>query len=475
MTDNCSYNSTKPADPIGKLLTSITSWQQPPEARRPALSYMIGDRAPFSRGRASHDGSDEQHVAAQDLKPEPSSSDDTEGGDSMSDEHSKRLHRRVVLKTDLALLPLMGLTVLLQYLDKAILSYAALLGLVKDLRLTGTEYSWAASTYYFGLMAGLPLWTFALQRVTPDRVTGVAVISWGIICMCHAATHNYAQILAVRFLLGSFEAAVTPTFIIVVGQFYTKKETISRTAVWYSANGFALILGGSMSYGLLTNSSSLSSSLAVWRQLYLILGGITIAIGIWALFGMPSIPSKTRLFTAEERKVALARVTTRPGHAVKELFSKKLWSQSYEALFDPRIYIIFLGLTLGSIPTGGVTAFSLQILAGFGFQVQESLLLTLAPGGAQIISVILFIASSTLAKSRAIGGLVLVIIAVIGSGLMYSPSLGRATHVVGYCLLNMGSPAVVALYSFNSAAVGGHGKRVIFATVSQFAYAAGNM
>lgn len=53
------------------------------------------------------------------------------------------VEKSVVLKTDLVLIPMMGIAVLLQYLDKAILSYAALLGMTKELKLVSNEYSWA--------------------------------------------------------------------------------------------------------------------------------------------------------------------------------------------------------------------------------------------------------------------------------------------------------------------------------------------
>lgn len=63
--------------------------------------------------------------------------------DGFTDEERARLDRRVLLKTDFAMLPLMGIIVMLQYLDKAILSYAALLGLTTDLKLMTNEYNWA--------------------------------------------------------------------------------------------------------------------------------------------------------------------------------------------------------------------------------------------------------------------------------------------------------------------------------------------
>jgi MFS transporter, ACS family, allantoate permease len=318
-----------------------------------------------------------------------------------------------------------------------------------------------------------------LQRYTIDLIIGSAVTSWGIICMLHAATQNYAQILPIRFLLGFFESAITPAFILAVGQFYTKKETISRTAFWYGFNGLALIIGGSMSYGLsMASHQHPAPRMAVWRQLYIILGALTVLFGLLALAFLPSSPGKTRLYTANEREIAASRVTNRSSGrrgAAKTIFDRRIWTQSFEALRDPRLYIIFAGLFCGSIANGGVTAYSTQLLAGFGFRIDQTLLLTLAPGGAQIISVLLFVGVSLMARSRAIGGIVLLVVAVIGSILMLAKDLGRTGHVVGYCLLNMGSPAAVALYSFNSAAVAGHGKKVIFAASSQLAYATGNM
>lgn len=47
----------------------------------------------------------------------------------------------------------MAMSYLFQFLDKAALSYTAILGLKKDLSLTGSQYSWASGIYYFGYLA----------------------------------------------------------------------------------------------------------------------------------------------------------------------------------------------------------------------------------------------------------------------------------------------------------------------------------
>lgn len=58
--------------------------------------------------------------------------------------------RRVKLKTDLVILPLLCGVFFLQYIDKQSLSYASVFGLITDLKLKGTEYSWCASIFYIG-------------------------------------------------------------------------------------------------------------------------------------------------------------------------------------------------------------------------------------------------------------------------------------------------------------------------------------
>ena len=58
--------------------------------------------------------------------------------------------RRVKLKTDLFILPLLCGVFFLQYIDKQSLSYASVFGLITDLKLKGTEYSWCASIIYIG-------------------------------------------------------------------------------------------------------------------------------------------------------------------------------------------------------------------------------------------------------------------------------------------------------------------------------------
>jgi hypothetical protein len=49
--------------------------------------------------------------------------------------------------------------------------------------------------------------------------------------------------MATRFLLGSFEACVAPTFIAIVQMWYRRGEQTVRNAAWYAQLGVVNIVG----------------------------------------------------------------------------------------------------------------------------------------------------------------------------------------------------------------------------------------
>ena len=61
--------------------------------------------------------------------------------------------RRLVRKIDLASAPLLACVYFLQYLDKTTLSYAAVMGLRKDAKLQGQQYSDLGMLFYIGFIA----------------------------------------------------------------------------------------------------------------------------------------------------------------------------------------------------------------------------------------------------------------------------------------------------------------------------------
>ncbi len=107
---------------------------------------------------------------------------------------------------------------MLNLLDKTTLSYASIMGFRTDLHLKGDNYEWLGSMFYIGYL----FWEFPtnrlLQRLPLGKYSGINIILWGGVLCCTVATTNFAGAVAVRFLLGVFEAGVTPGFALFTSQ-----------------------------------------------------------------------------------------------------------------------------------------------------------------------------------------------------------------------------------------------------------------
>jgi MFS family permease len=133
--------------------------------------------------------------------------------DLLSDEASlKSLVRRI----DLVILPLLAGTYTLQYIDKQALSYAAVFDLFSDTGTNQDQYSWFASIFYLAYLVAEYPWSYVAQRTRMAKVVSGCVVVWGCILMATAACNSFAGLAACRFMLGVFEAPITPCFMMIV-------------------------------------------------------------------------------------------------------------------------------------------------------------------------------------------------------------------------------------------------------------------
>lgn len=378
--------------------------------------------------------------------------------------------KSVLRKIDYILMPLMCIAVLLQFLDKTSLNYANLLGLKKDTNLKGQEYSWLGSFFYVGYLIATPIHGWCLQKVKLSRYVALCIVLWAISLGAHAACKNYGQLMAVRFLLGWFEAALTPAFILLTGRFYTKQEQVTRTSIWFANNGWAQILGGGISYALQVQKPS---KLKVWQQMYLILGGIALLFGVVVFFFMPDSPATIKYLNERERQVAVHRIKQNKS-GIHD--SKWKWDQFYEAIRDPRLYLFFLGVCTANIANGGVSNFGSEIIKQFGYNSKQTALLGMAPGAMEVVAVYAGAYLSYATSTRVIPGVLMYIIAIVGGSMMIGiPATAKAARYGGYVILYSYPVASPYMYSWLSSSVSGTTKRIVFNTFLQVGYSTGNL
>lgn len=116
------------------------------------------------------------------------------------------LNKRLVRKVDLLLLPLLCGTFFLQYIDKQAVSYSAVFDLFETTGITGSQYSWLGSIFYFAYLVFEWPSAYLAQHFPTGRVVSLYCFCWGTVMLCTSATHDFAGFAAMRFLLGIFES-----------------------------------------------------------------------------------------------------------------------------------------------------------------------------------------------------------------------------------------------------------------------------
>jgi ACS family allantoate permease-like MFS transporter len=195
----------------------------------------------------------------------------------------------------------------------------------------------------------LPLKNNNENNDTNDTTAAFNIIIWGLILACFAAVHNYSGALTIRFLLGVFEAAVTPGFALFTSQWYTLAEQGSRTAIWFSFNGFAQIFGGVVAYGIAVGCRVHGTSIEPWKIVFLVTGLLTACVGLLFLWIVPDNQLNCRWLSEEERVLAIERIRGNKQGVGNKHFK---WYQLKEALGDPLSWAFFFYALVADVPNG---------------------------------------------------------------------------------------------------------------------------
>lgn len=106
-----------------------------------------------------------------------------------------------------------------------------------DLKLVGSDYSWANSIFYFGYLAGEIPANYLMQKLPIGKFAATNLLIWGVLVMLCAVAKNFAGLAVLRFLMGFFEAGIPPCWIHITGMFYKGQEQGTRCTIWYSMVG----------------------------------------------------------------------------------------------------------------------------------------------------------------------------------------------------------------------------------------------
>lgn len=408
--------------------------------------------------KAGH--ADDVDIAAQIL----ANNIDIAGSESWSLAEDKSLMRKV----DWRLIPILFVCATLSGLDKSAISAAAIYDLKKDLNLVGQQYSWVGSAPFFGGLAFMGPSAYCLQKFPPVTYFAFNVLMWGILEMCMAACTSFGGLFVCRFLLGGFEALLIPAVTLVVAMWYKPAEQPQRNAI--ILNVVAPIFNGLVAWAVGYHKGNF----APWKIIFLTLGAFTILWSLIVFFFLPNNPLEAKWLSEREKYMLIQRKATDNTGLESRTFKP---AQIYEALLDPKTWLIWFAIIALQVPNGGLTTFNTLIISGLGFDAEKTALLAMPPGAMSTISgIILSYIAATTRRYRTLIVAIAVLLPLVGAIICYTlPRTNLAGQLIGLYILYTYWAPYVTLVSIYQANIAGHTKKVFLFAWFYISWATGNI
>ncbi|OBZ73267.1 putative transporter C11D3.18C [Grifola frondosa] len=288
------------------------------------------------------------------------------------------LEKRIVRRVDLRILPASMIICFLYFINRsniASLSYRSPSGnaevlnsdtgnsLAQSLHISNKQYLVALMIFFIPYTICETPSNYMLKKFGPSRWFAFIMFGWGAMTMILAATKNFGGFVAVRFLLGAFEAGFFPGIIYYLTFWYKPEERAVRIALIIACATLGGAFGGAIAFAV--GKMNLARGLEAWRWLFIIEGAPSCA---GALLTVPWL-------STEEREVAIQRLK-----GVAPLGHDAItWKDARATLLDWRLYVHHLIFLAVSVPFSSISLFAPTIVEGLGYEGLDAQLFTVPP------------------------------------------------------------------------------------------------
>ncbi|KAL6237831.1 hypothetical protein BDW75DRAFT_248305 [Aspergillus navahoensis] len=292
------------------------------------------------------------------------------------------MQKRVLRKMDLRLIPMLALLYLLAFLDRGNIGNAKIEGMLDDLNMSGPEYNWCLTVFFFTYVAFELPSNLLLKKLRPSRLLPLLMVAWGIVMTLMGIVQNYHGLLIARLFLGVAEAGLYPGIAYYITLWYPRHLAQYRQAMFFSAASVAGAFSGILAWAIAKMDGV--GNYAGWRWIFILEGILTVLVGVVAPFAMYDFPETATFLTEEERKYVIHALRTqtsgqdvwRAGGAGIEEQARFRTKYVLDALTDWQIYVglfMYWGITC---PLYGISFFLPSIIRDLGYTSSTAQLLT---------------------------------------------------------------------------------------------------
>ncbi|KAF2848512.1 major facilitator superfamily transporter [Plenodomus tracheiphilus IPT5] len=394
-------------------------------------------------------------------------------------QETSHLTRRVNRKMDAALLPFLSLLYLFNGLDRSNIGNAETQGFTTDIGATPDDLNLAVSLFFIPFVllqppsAALGRWMGAKHWIT----IMMAGLGWGFFTIAHAYIQGRTALIAVRLMLGAFEAGFYPTAIAYLSTFYGRYDLAVRIALFYGQYAVAGAFSGTIAFGVFHIKDT---KLHNWQYLFLIEGALTILMSLISWFWLPAGPGSAWFLDSDEQIFVVKRIKYENAVYVAHEYDSdgrervRITRRDFvETAKDVKLWYLLIFNICASVPSQAFSIFLPLVVQGLGYSSLQANLMSIPPYICGAIGLYAFALSSDHRKERGIHIILGIAIALVGLIITVTVQSSQGKYA-GLCILLFGSyisaPLTVAWLSGNNPEPG---KRSLVLGVNGFGNLAG--
>ncbi|KAI8388256.1 major facilitator superfamily domain-containing protein [Radiomyces spectabilis] len=283
--------------------------------------------------------------------------------------------KQLVKSLDNHLLPLFCIFYFADYLDRANIGNAALMGIQDDLKMTDGQLSFAISAFYITYIIFHVPSNVIMKRTNASIWLSSIMFAWGTITIVTAFVRNFAGLLSCRLILGVAESGYIPGILYQLSSVYKPRELGIRIAVMLCMSQLSGIVSGPIAYG----TSFLEGRMHMhgWQYLFILEGVPTVVLSIASYCLLFDDVNTVSWLTDEQKALQQYRMTeNRP---LRSKHTHVTLSTFKEALVDWKLWLFAITYLCNATNMTSASIFAPRIIDGFGFTVLQSQLLTAPP------------------------------------------------------------------------------------------------
>lgn len=280
--------------------------------------------------------------------------------------------RALIRKIDMRTIPWLSFLYLLSFLDRTSIGNAKLYSMETDLHLTDIQYLLCLTIFFISYAIFQVPSNIVLKRLRPSIWLSTLMVGWGIMMTVQGLVHNFSGLMAMRWLLGMFEAGLYPGVNYYLSCWYKRSEFGIRAAIFFSAATVSGAFGG-----LLAAAISYMNGVGgkpAWAWIFILEGLVTVVAGAISFWIIVDFPDNAKFLTEEERTVVIRRL--QGDNQFSAAGEKLKWKYIKKSLTEWKTYIAMFAYGGADMPLYAFSLFLPSIISELGYKATPANLMT---------------------------------------------------------------------------------------------------